>query len=100
MRYATMCLALVFSFVSVEPLWAAEKNIPTYKKKVIVVPPGGLTGGVTGGLGKQPGVIEYNESDCRIDGGEVVTPGDSRCGSLGAKFCRGKDGVSRCLTEQ
>lgn len=98
MRYTTMCLALLISFASVEPLFAAEKNtqIQTFKKKKIVVDPGGATGG----LSKQPGVMELNASDCRLNGGEVITPGDARCGKLGASYCRYSDGNAACLTEQ
>jgi hypothetical protein len=47
----------------------------------------------------QPGVMELNGSDCRLEGGTVVTPGDDRCGSLGASYCRYPNGNAACLTE-
>jgi hypothetical protein len=47
----------------------------------------------------QPGVVELNGSDCRLEGGTVVTPGDDRCGKLGASYCRYPNGNAACLTE-
>jgi hypothetical protein len=47
----------------------------------------------------QPGVLELNGSDCRLEGGTVVTPGDNRCGALGASYCRYPNGNAACLTE-
>ena len=95
MRYTSICLALLISVASVEPLFAAEKNTQaqplTLKKKKISVP--GATINETGG------VIYLNASDCRLNGGDVITPGDSRCGALGAAYCRYKDGNAACLTE-
>jgi hypothetical protein len=30
----------------------------------------------------------------------VITPGDARCGKMGAPYCRKKNGEAACLTEQ
>ena len=49
--------------------------------------------------GQFTGVMELNASDCRLDGGEVITPGDSRCGKLNAPYCRKANGEAACLTE-
>ena len=63
--------------------------------------PTGTGGGATGGLTHRPsGVMGLNASDCRLDGGEVITPGDARCGKMGAPYCRKKNGEAACLTEQ
>jgi hypothetical protein len=97
MRYASICLALLISVASVEPLFAAEKKTQTQtltlKKKKISIPGAGATITETGG------VSYLNASDCRLNGGDVITPGDNRCGTLGAAYCRYKDGNAACLTE-
>jgi hypothetical protein len=57
-------------------------------------------GNATGGLGHRPtGAVGLNASDCRLDGGEVITPGDARCGKMGAQYCRKRNGEAACLTE-
>jgi hypothetical protein len=100
MRYAALCLTfLIVISSSAEPLLAAEKAGQAQtlnKKKKIIVPPGGLTNTV----GTHGGVMELNASDCRLNGGTVVTPGDDRCGKTGAQYCRYSDGNAACLTEQ
>ena len=97
MRYASICLALLISVASIEPLFAADKNTQgqtlILKKKKISIPGTGATITETGG------VSYLNASDCRLNGGDVITPGDARCGSLGASYCRYKDGNAACLTE-
>jgi hypothetical protein len=98
MRYTSICLALLISVASVEPLFAAEKKTQaqslTLKKKKILVP------GTVGTINETGGVVYLNASDCRLNGGTVVTPGDDRCGSFGATYCRYSDGNAACLTEQ
>jgi hypothetical protein len=51
-------------------------------------------------VGTFSGVIELTESDCRIEGGTVVKPGDDRCGSFGAVYCRKTNGEAACINEQ
>jgi hypothetical protein len=41
-----------------------------------------------------------NESDCRLHGGTVVTPGDNRCGAVGDTFCRFGNGDGQCIDHQ
>ena len=93
MRYALICFILLFGTVSVEPSWAAEKSkaSPVVKKRLK---------GTTGVFDATPGAIALTESDCRLDGGTVVKPGDSRCGSLGAVYCRKANGEAACINEQ
>lgn len=101
MRYTSICLAFLITFASVGPLFAAEKNTQVQtlkKKKTKVFIPNGTTGVTTTQTGG--GVMELNASDCRLNGGTVVTPGDDRCGKLGATYCRYSDGNAACLTEQ
>ena len=98
MRYTSICLALLISAASFEPLFAAELKTQvqplTLKKKKISVP------GTGGTITQTGGVMELNASDCRLNGGTVVTPGDDRCGKLGATYCRYSDGNAACITEQ
>lgn len=51
-------------------------------------------------VGRGTLVLELNGSDCRLDGGIVIIPGDDRCGKLGAPYCRKPNGEAACLTEQ
>jgi hypothetical protein len=96
MRYTSICLALLISAASAGPLFAAEKNAQGQTlilKKKKIIPDTGATITETGG-------ISYlNASDCRLNGGDVITPGDNRCGAAGAAYCRYKDGNAACLTE-
>lgn len=36
-------------------------------------------------------------SDCRLQGGTVVEPGDDRCGAVGAAYCRLSNGYAQCI---
>ena len=105
MRYASIFCAVLVGTALVSSSWAAEKSklSPGFKKAIT----GGTVIGpaVGGGVVVDPGtgggtVVELNASDCRLDGGTVVVPGDDRCGSLGAPYCRKPDGFAACLTEQ
>ncbi len=44
-------------------------------------------------------VTQLTASDCRLGGGTVVVPGDSRCGSLGAAYCRYPDTLAACINQ-
>lgn len=86
MRYSTLCLAVAISFAAAASAGAAQitkKNLVQQQLK----------------LKTNPGVVELNASDCRLNGGTVVTPGDDRCGKLNAQYCRYADGNAACLTE-
>ncbi len=86
MRYTSMILALAIGFAATAPVHAAQitKTNQTLQQIKLKV---------------KPGVLELNGSDCRLEGGTVVTPGDDRCGSLGASYCRYPNGNAACLTE-
>lgn len=86
MRYPTLCLAFVISFAATAPVYAAELKLNNQVQQQLK-------------LKVKPGVMELNASDCRLNGGTVVTPGDDRCGKLGAQYCRYTDGNAACLTE-
>ena len=55
-----------------------------------------------GTLGHLPtgGFSQLTSSDCRLGGGTVVVPPDSRCGSPGAAYCRYPNTLAACLTER
>ena len=76
---------------------AAEDGSTTTNKNLITIGPLSTTGGL---LNRPGGVVDYNVSDCRLDGGTVVTPSDDRCGKTGAVYCRKPDGVAQCIDEQ
>jgi hypothetical protein len=86
MRYSSLILALVIGFAATAPVHAAQmtKGNQTLQQIKLKI---------------RPGVMELNASDCRLEGGTVVTPGADRCGSLGAKSCRYANGNAACLTE-
>lgn len=60
--------------------------------------PAGAAGGQV--VGPKAGVAALSEADCRLNGGIVIKPGDDRCGSVGALYCRKPDGDAACLTER
>jgi hypothetical protein len=86
MRYTSLILALAIGFAATAPVHAAQM---TTKNKVLTQIK----------IKVKPGVMELNASDCRLNGGTVVVPGDDRCGSLGAAYCRYPDTMAACLTE-
>ena len=62
-----------------------------------------LTTRLGGTLARQPFgnlISQLTASDCRLAGGTVVVPGDDRCGSLGAAYCRYPDTLAACITER
>jgi hypothetical protein len=103
MRSVSIVCAILISSALVGSSWAAEKSklTPGFKKAITG---GTVIGPVVGGGGVlDPNggtVVGLNASDCRLDGGTVVVPGDDRCGKLGAAYCRKPDGFAACLTEQ
>lgn len=90
MRRAFACCIVLLTLVAAAPSQAGNK-ITLHK---------GTPSGSTGAFTHHGGVVELNASDCRLDGGEVITPADARCGKLGAAYCRKKNGEAACLTEQ
>ena len=86
--------------VTVTQMKAANANDEALKagnnaaRAAITIAPGRNVGSV-GTLG----VMELTESDCRLDGGTVVKPGDARCGSFGAVYCRKPNGEAACINE-
>ena len=61
--------------------------------------PATITGG-TFHLPPKNGIAQLTSSDCRLAGGTVVVPGDDRCGSIGATYCRYPDTNAACITER
>jgi len=58
---------------------------------------------IGGGFVRPPSgnlITQLTSSDCRLAGGTVVVPGDDRCGSLGAAYCRYPDTLAACITER
>ena len=105
MQFTPIVCALIASYFLVSSSWAAERDrlSPGAAKattgKIIVGPTiggGAVLDPSTGGST----VTELNASDCRLDGGTVVVPGDDRCGKMGAAYCRKPNGWAACLTEQ
>jgi hypothetical protein len=95
MRHAFVCCVAVLTLLVAAPSYGGSKSTFSGKQTF------SNTGNASGGLAHRPGgVMGLNASDCRLDGGEVVTPGDARCGKMGAPYCRKKNGEAACLTEQ
>jgi hypothetical protein len=98
MRYALALGAVLLLVVPATVSLGANTQTFTGKQTLSTGTGGGNT---TGGMTHRPtGVMGLNASDCRLDGGEVITPGDARCGKMGAPYCRKKNGEAACLTEQ
>jgi hypothetical protein len=94
MKYTLACCALILALVPATVSYGANKQM--FKQTFS----SGGGGNATGGLGHRPtGAVGLNASDCRLDGGEVITPGDARCGKMGAQYCRKRNGEAACLTE-
>jgi len=94
----TAC-AMFLVLAVLSPANAAEKGTTNKRIKqgpVSTIAPGKQMAPV----GTFSGVMELTESDCRLDGGTVVKPGDDRCGSLGAVYCRKTNGEAACINEQ
>jgi hypothetical protein len=97
MRYALALGAVLLLIVPATVSVGANKQTFTNKQTFST----GTGGNTTGGMTQRPNsVMGLNASDCRLDGGEVITPGDARCGKMGAPYCRKKNGEAACLTEQ
>jgi hypothetical protein len=97
MRYALAFGAVLLLILPATVSVGANKQTFTGKQNLST----GTGGNATGGITHRPnGVMGLNASDCRLDGGEVIVPGDARCGKEGAPYCRKKNGEAACLTEQ
>ena len=97
MSHLAKACAVVLLLSLVGPATAAQTTGAAPQGTTLQVKPVGPTGGVKG---THPGVVELNASDCRLDGGKVIVPGDNRCGKLNAPYCRKPNGEAACLTEQ
>ena len=76
---------------------AAPKNASVVKPNAahaVARKPGGA---VLSKLGNKH--IDLTSSDCRVLGGTVVTPGDDRCGKIGASYCRFPDTNAMCIED-
>jgi hypothetical protein len=91
--------ALVLVLAVLSPATAAEKGKTNKGARTAVTIAPLAPGQNMAPLGTF-GVMELTESDCRLDGGTVVKPGDDRCGSLGAVYCRKPNGEAACINEQ
>jgi hypothetical protein len=90
---ASFCFeCAAFAADSTKATILALENSPTGGKPVATPAPAPVK--------KPPGAKpSLTSSDCRLGGGTVVVPGDDRCGTLGAVYCKGGPLGDQCIEE-
>jgi hypothetical protein len=100
---AVSTAAMLAGFAPAQAAVTFEKSSATPKSGATVTTTNSLASSRFNGIFVRPPggrIMQLTSSDCRLAGGTVVVPGDDRCGSLGAAYCRYPDTLAACNTER